>query len=652
MADNIVISAIARVVDQASAPLKAIQGVIAGVADTAAKTGGAIADVGEGITKAVGGITGKLGAAAGKVGGFVRSMATMFGPISGLLGLGGIAGLSSTLTDFIAKTKELNSVAQRLGTTTDAVQTFYEALGGPERATEAMTKLQKTLVDVGKGGKEIQPTIALLRKMGVTMAEIKAGDLAAILPKIMEGFAKNENPILRAQAAIALFGKSGQDLIPYLIKGAAGFRAAAEDVRVFGINMQGVAHGLEAAKALKELGDVVESTRNKIAASIIVAFTPMVNWLTEFIKANRELLGQVALPAFIGSIATALVGLGVALLGVLGPWSLLVGAIVAAGVAIYQNWGDIVAWFDKEIPGLTDAIASAGRGIWEFVQKANADITAGFTSGGMAGGLNAIWATWKTGASDALAWVVGLLQNVDWGAVGTSAGQMLWQALLAVIRAEAALGQIIIDQFNAALAWMKSADWQSIGAAAGTLFVQAWIAMFKAAWDINVWAAGLVQQLGSALASTDWGAVSTAILRFFLDLNMTFLKIGKDLIVGLISGMVSAIPGLQAVADKISGMFSGALGWLKGVGTSIANTASSVANAAGESLARGTPGYGTPGLLAQPGAAAAPARSEVTTNINVNTPPGSTVTTSQTATGAPVGGGVNVGQSTMATGVP
>jgi hypothetical protein len=648
MADNIVISAVAKVIDQASAPLKAIQGVIAGVADTAAKTGGAIADVGAGITKAVGGITGRLGAAAGKVGGFVRSMSTMFGPLAGLTGLAGLAGLSSTIGDFIAKTKELNSVAQRLGSSTDAVQTFFEVFGTADRATDAMSNLQKTLVDVGKGGKEAQPALALLKKMGVTAEEIKKGDLAAILPKIMEGFQKNENPILRANAALTLFRKSGQDLIPFLIKGKAGFAAAAEDVRVFGINMQGVARGLEAAKALKELGDVVDSTRNKIAASIIVAFTPMVNWLTEFIKANRELLGQVALPAFIGSIATALVGLGVALLGVLGPWSLLIGAIVAAGVAIAQNWGDIIAWFDKEIPGLTDTIAAAGKGIWDFVQKANRDISEGFTSGGLSGGLNAIWATFKTGGTDAIAWLVGLFSNVDWGAVGTSIGSLLWQALIAVIQAEAALGQLIIDQFNSALDWIKNADWASIGRQAGQLLGQMIMTELRAIVAINQWGVELGAKLIAALVSVDWGQVTTSILRFFIDLQMTFLKLGKDLIVGLISGMIDAIPGLRAVTDQISSMFEGAIGWIKGAAGSVANVARDVATAAGESLARGT---AQGGLLQQPGVAGTQ-RSEVTTNINVNAPPGSTVTTSQSKTGAPVDGGVNVGASTMATGTP
>jgi hypothetical protein len=649
MADNIVISAVAKVIDQASAPLKAIQGVIAGVADTAAKTGGAIADVGAGISKAVGGMTGRLGTAASKVGGFVRSMAGIFGPISGLMGLGGIAGLTSTIGDFISKTKELSKSAQTLGVTTDALQTMYEVFGGSaERGTQAMEQLQKTLVNVSKGGKEIQPTIALLRKMGVTMDEIKKGNLEAVLPKIMESFSKNTDPIVRGRMAVTLFGKSWQDFLPYLVKGKEGYAAAAEAARKYLITQEGIAAGKEAGAALVDLSNAVDGVRNSIAQAILPAFTPMVKIITEWVDANRELLKQTALPIFIGSIASAVIGLGIAVAAALGFWTLLAGAIVAAGVAIYQNWDAIIKWIDQEVPGLTSTIAKAGADIWAFVQKSASDIAKGFETGGLAGGVTAYVTAFKAAWVGVGQWFADLFTNVDWNAVGSGAATMLWGAFVAVIQAQAALGQFIIDQFNAALDFIKTADWASIGRQAGQLLGQMIMMELRAVVAINEWGVELGAKLINAIATADWGKITTSILRFFLDLQTTFLKMGWDLINGLISGMIDAIPGLRKVTDQISSMFDGAIGWIKGAAGSVANVARDVATAAGESLARGS---GQGGLLAQPGVAGTQ-RSEVTTNINVNAPPGSSVTTSQSKTGAPVDGGVNVGASTMATGTP
>ena len=86
--------------------------------------------------------------------------------------------------------------------------------------------------------------------------------------------------------------------------------------------------------------------------------------VTDFVTSNRELLGQVALPLFIGSITTAVIGLGVAIAGVLGPWTLLVGALVAGGIAIYQNWDKVIkACFDETMPGFLPALEQAGTGI-------------------------------------------------------------------------------------------------------------------------------------------------------------------------------------------------------------------------------------------------------------------------------------------------
>jgi hypothetical protein len=655
MADEkIVISAIARVVDLASAPLKAIQKVITGVSEAAKKTGTAVGEMGAKVGGAFAGVAGRVSTATGKVAGFARSMGGLLGPVSALVGLAGIGGLTAGMKDFVEASKGIQGAATRLGVSTEMVQTFYEVFGGnAEKANDAMGFLQKSLANIAKGGKEVQPVIAVLQKMGVTMAEIKAGDVGKILPKIMEGFKKNENPIMRTAVAMALFGKGGQDYINFLIKGAAGFRSAAEEAKEFGLTLEEIERGTKLGVSMKNLGNIVESVSRKISAAISVTFGPLIDWFTEFIKANRQLLAQIALPAFIGAITAAVVGLGIAVAAALGPWVLLIGAITAGAVAIAQNWGDIITWLDKEIPGLTDTVSKAASDLWAFAKQAGQNISKGFTEGGLAGAWVAYVTTFKDAWVGIAEWLVGIFQQINWGEVGRGAAAIMAQAFIALFQGTVSLGQFIIAQFNTAVEYLRTLDWAEVGRTVGTLFVQAWIATFKALWDINLWAAGLVAQLGSAMASADWSAIIKSIALFFVQLQLDMLRIGKDLIVGLIEGMVSAIPGLQVIVDKIKGMFGGIGSWLKSAG-------SSIASAAGESVSRlgtgltplnpfGNP-FATPNLLQQ--SAAGPQKSEVTTTINVNAPPGSTVTSSQTTSGAPIDSGVNVGAATWASGVP
>ena len=634
--DKIVISAIARVVDMATKPLQAIQKVIGGVAETAAKTGSAVSEAGGKMASAFGGLAGRVGTAASKIGNFARSTAGLIGPIGGLIGLAGIGGLTAGITDFIAKSKEIMGAATRLGVSTDAIQTFANVFGdSTERASEAMGSLQKTLAMVQRGGKGIEQTTNLLRKMGFTAQEIKLGNLETMLPVIMESFKNTKDPILRANMALKLFGKSGQQLIPFLIKGKEGFADARAEMERLGFTFDDLKAGLEGGQALKDLGNVIDNVRGKIAAEILPVFTSLVKGTTEWVKANRELLKQVALPAFIGAIAASVIGLGLAVAAALGPWTLLAGAIVAGGVAIYQNWDDLIAWMDKEIPGLTTMVSKAASDMWAFAKQAAQNIRKGFQEGGLAGGFAAYLTEFKNAYVGVLSFIVNQFMQVDWGAVGKAAGDLLWQALIAGFHATVQVGQFIIDQFNAALSFISTLDWASVGKAAGVLFVQAWIATFKALWDVNVWLAGLVVQMANYLSTVDWMAVFKGLMLFWPKLYVEMIRIGSELLKGLIDGMISAIPGLDGVISKIGEKMSKIGSWFKGVGISIAD-------AAGEAAARMTAPYGQPQLATPvPGSpnllqGGGTQRSEVSTKITVVTDPNAKVTTSQSVSGAPI----------------
>src|SRR5262249_2778410 len=156
-------------------------------------------------------------------------------------------------------------------------------------------------------------------KMGVNMYMIRQGNLEQILPLIAEGFKANVDPMQQASAAQALFGKSWQDVLPLLNRGKAGLEAVRAALEANGIITAEQSKAAEVAnQAWKDMAGAVKGARNAIAAELLPAITPLVNGMADFIKNNRELLKQAALPVFIGSIAVAVGALGKAVIAATG----------------------------------------------------------------------------------------------------------------------------------------------------------------------------------------------------------------------------------------------------------------------------------------------------------------------------------------------
>jgi hypothetical protein len=663
MAETVDINAIARVVDLASPVIKAITGAITGMGSAASAASSAVAGMSGKMAGTVGNMVRGLGRAGGEVEGFGKKIAGMFGPLQGLAGVASLTGITAAVISFVNQSRKLDEMSRSLKVSADMLEAFETAAGGPEHADAALKHLHDTMASVTAGGKDAEQVVNLMHKFGVTAKEISDGNLDEILPKIAAGFAANTDPALRSRMALALFGDEGERLIPFLAKGPAGVRELAAEMKRLGLASH-LPEALAAGKALDALSASVTQAKNAIAAAVLPAFVPMVQAITDFVNANQELLKQVALPAFIGLIASSLVSLGIALAGALGPWGLLVAAIVAGAAAIYMNWDKVKAFFDETLPGFLPALEETGAGILSWAKKASADLTAGFQTGGISGGLNAIWTTFKNLAEDTFAWVVNTFNAINWGDVGNKAASLLWAGMKALFNAEVSLGQIILDKLNAIqwsdlgrtiingiisgfeallsadtsiLATLRGLDWSKAGEFAGKAIVAALVGAF----DAVVWVANLIAGMLDAVVGADWGKITTQIAKYFIDLGATLLSIGFDLITGLLKGMWNAIPGIDAIADKIKNSIRDAAkaagAWFTGGG--------------GE---EGTPGLPPPPARLNPGAApGGTPRAEVNAQTDIHLhglPAGASATATSTTNGRP--GGVNIGPNGVGAGAP
>jgi hypothetical protein len=687
VADKIDISAVARVVDQASGPIRAIQGAIGRAAQAA--TSAAASFVRLGTAGAFGGMAQNLrnvGGAAARLGGQIKGF---LAPIGAIAGVAGIGGAIAAMKDYISTAASVGKASRRLGISTDALQGFRYAAGSAETADTALKQLQKTLATVSAGGKKVASTATLLGKFGVGAKQIKEGNLEQILPAIAEGFKKNENPVLRARMAIALFGKAGQELIPFLAKGKDGIAALVDEARRLGIIIppEEIARAEEANKAFRDMNLAFTGLRNVIGAELVPIITPLVKEITEWLVANREwlriningairVLGGVFKTlytamkqinwaalfgwlqwgvgliggwenAIIALVAVMNAGLIKSVLGIgaaigklalsalaFNPLTLAIVALAAGAFLIYRNWDKIGPWFKQQFETIKGVFGRAGAAVKDWAQISAANIKTAFETGGATAGFIAIGDALKTAFTGVYDWLRDGFANIDWAALGATAGQALGQAYAAAWRGVLSLGQWLGDQ-------LVDIDWGTLGETAGRVLGQAIVGALKAAMNLLEWLAGLdwetvgqtagrlvalailgtlkaTFELGKWLIGLDWGAIVLAIVGFFDSLVRNFFDIGGRLLKGLINGMIDAIPGLRQVTDAIGNVFS-----LPGrVGEKLFGGATPAAAPGLPALAAAAaPG---PNLLQQNAvatAAAPPQRSEIEQRLKVDMSP-------------------------------
>ncbi|HBZ58591.1 MAG TPA: hypothetical protein DEO49_05535 [Sutterella sp.] len=120
----------------------------------------------------------------------------------------------------------------------------------------ALIKLNKTMADAAAGNNA--KAASLFKTLGISLkdAQGKVRNAADVMPQLAEAMRLNENPALRTQMAMDLFGRSGKKLIPLLKQGSAGLRAMSQRAKDLGIvvSSEAVAAGGELNNTFSELG--------------------------------------------------------------------------------------------------------------------------------------------------------------------------------------------------------------------------------------------------------------------------------------------------------------------------------------------------------------------------------------------------------------
>lgn len=553
-----------------------------------------------GLGKALGG----LEATAGKATGGLRGMLSAAGGLSGVLGtlapvVSGV-GLAAMAKGAIDAADDMNDLAQKTGVSVERLSQFKQAAEASGTSIEgvggALIKLNRNMATENKGATEA------LTKLGISATDasgrLKSAD--EIMLEVADKFSKMPDGAEKSAAAMALFGKSGADMIPML----NGGRAAVEDLSVTmttkfakgadQLNDKMVELQTQLTVLAVELGTALMPALNIVADAVVglaEGFSKMPRWMQGMIVAAGALVVAIGpLVQVIGAIITASKALAALKIGAtIAGWA---GAIGPAIGGITAAFSGLLAWLSGTLlPGLL-AFFSGPVGWTVLAVAAVVAMAIAFRKPIM----DFVSWLWTQGEPIRQFW--SNLWDTISGLFATSA-RAVYQVLFAgliqpwlnVWNTLKEPVEVLWGAVQAAFKWGATAAY----AVLWQLLIQPWI---------NVWSSlrgpvealwGIVQQLFSSAAAAAYAAVDSLLIRPWLavwdslrapvaaligwvqtawaGLGDGFQAYVATPITALWTAVTTSITsGMQAAASFVNGIWTGLVNGLSGLARSFVST--------------------------------------------------------------------------------
>jgi hypothetical protein len=358
------------------------------------------------------------------------------------LGAAITAPFAGALGTFTSLVSEMAGLSQRTGIAVEEVSSLAYAAQRSGVSVESLAAgikhMERTLFEASQGSASARKSLALL---GLPIKELKGLAPDQALLRMSDAFAQIEDPSRKAGLAMAIFGKSGTDMLPALNKGSEGLHSLIDGFRAMGgaITSEDVATvkqykgiladfkamtlsvGLAVARAL--LPGIIELRQMlvpiaagiaafarenaglvriifKLGTGLVVAGTALVivGKVVTTVGVGLATLASVAglglatiasgvafLLSPIGLVLTATAGLTAAFLYLTeagaGIRSALGGALGAIGAIFKETWGGILDAVNSGDLSLAFKVAWAGaKVVWYGALAALQDQWIGFTS--------------------------------------------------------------------------------------------------------------------------------------------------------------------------------------------------------------------------------------------------------------------------------
>lgn len=220
-----------------------------------------------------------------------------------------VTAVSATLFGFAKFTadagEEASKAAQKLGISTDALQRLETAayLGDISLDTlqQSVGVLARQLVSAKDGSADAAKA---LRKVGIDTRAFggKLPTTTQALGAIADRFASMPDGVEKSALAMDLFGRAGQNMIPFLNKGSAEIAKSAALADKYGTVLSAVDIELsnEFNDTLKETSLALKGLRNILGVGLIKVIKPLAEQFNQFISDNRARLADKIRFAFDG----------------------------------------------------------------------------------------------------------------------------------------------------------------------------------------------------------------------------------------------------------------------------------------------------------------------------------------------------------------
>src|SRR5487761_1775799 len=166
----------------------------------------------------------------------------------------------------------VKKASQALGMTveqTSRLNLTFQAMGIEEsRATIGLERLAYNMNQAAISASG--PAAHAFQALGISISDLKNMSLDQVMNRIADAFSKAADGPNKTAIAIALFGRSGAQMIPVLDKGSAGMAEFQQKVAATGAQLTGpMADGMEAT-ALNESVSGSEETMSGLATAVEV----------------------------------------------------------------------------------------------------------------------------------------------------------------------------------------------------------------------------------------------------------------------------------------------------------------------------------------------------------------------------------------------
>lgn len=166
-------------------------------------------------------------------------------------------------------------LADTLGISTEALAGFKHGANLSGVSQEALTKgLKKLSLQIGEVRNGSSTAAAAFKQLGLDGAALTKQSPEEAMFAVADAIKAQPDAAGKASAAYAIFGKSGQDLLPMLSQGADGLRANAAEAKELGLSFSRI----DAAK-VEAANDAMTRVQSKITGagqSLAIALAPYV----------------------------------------------------------------------------------------------------------------------------------------------------------------------------------------------------------------------------------------------------------------------------------------------------------------------------------------------------------------------------------------